>query len=59
MLADLPPSYHATEDIHEHSDINEASFEANVGYIANPALILATDIKCFEAIHIRLHTFKR
>ncbi len=59
MLADLPASYHASEDIHEHRNIDEVSVEADIRYIANPDLITSTDVKCFKAIHPRLHTFKR
>ena len=59
MLTEVPPSYHPGEDIHEQSDINEASFESDVGYIANPHLIPATDFKVFEAIQIGLRPFKR
>ena len=59
MLTEFPPSYHSGEDIHEQSDINEASFEADVGYIANPDLIPATDVKHFESIQIGLRTVKR
>ena len=59
MLADLPASYHASEDIHEHRNIDEASVETDIRYIANPDLITSTDVKCFEAIYPRMRTFKR
>lgn len=48
MLTEFPPFYHATEDIHEYSDINETSFDSDIGDIANPDLILMRDIKGFE-----------
>ena len=59
MVADLPGSYHATEHIHKDSDIDEASFESDVGYIANPDLIAARDVKCFDSIHPELCAVKR
>jgi hypothetical protein len=59
MLTQMPSSNHASEDIHEHRNIDEASVETNIRYIANPDLILATDVKHFESIHPRLRTFKR
>ena len=54
MVADLPPSYHASEDIHEQSDIDEMSLEADVGYIANPDLIVPRDIKILKSIPPRM-----
>ena len=40
MLTQMPvSSNHASEDIHEKRDIDEASFQADVGNIANPDLI--------------------
>jgi len=39
MLTQFPPSYHAGEDIHEQSDIDEASVEPDVGNITDPDLI--------------------
>ena len=53
MVAHLPPSYHTTEHIHKDGNIDEASFESDVGYIANPDPITSTDVKCFEAIYPR------
>ena len=44
-LRGSPRSDHASEDIHEQSDINEASFEADVGDIAHSDLIGTTDLK--------------
>ena len=48
MLTEIPGSNHAREDIHEQSDIDEASVEADVGDIADPDLIATTDIKGFR-----------
>ncbi len=45
MPTQMPRSYPASEDIHEQRDINEASFETNVGDIAPPDLIGDTDLK--------------
>ena len=45
MLTQFPASNHTSEDIHEQSDIDEASVEADVGNIADPDLIALTDIK--------------
>ena len=50
MLADLPPSDHASEDIHGHCDIDEASLESDICYIANPDLIVSADIKVLKSI---------
>ena len=58
-MADLPPSYHVSEDIHEHSNIDEASLETDIRYIANPDLIALRDVKSFESIDPRLCPFKR
>ena len=53
MLTQMPSSDHTREDIHEQSDRDEASLEADVGNIADPDLIASTDLKVFEAIHPR------
>ena len=55
----MPPSYHSGEDIHEQRNINEASFESDIDYIAHPDLITFGDLKGFKAIDPRLWTFKR
>ena len=59
MLTEFPPFYHSGEDIHEHCDVNEASFESDVGDIAYPDLIASADVKSFESIDPRLCLFKR
>ena len=51
MLTQMPPSNHASEDIHEKRDIDEASFQADVGNIANPDLIGGRNLKGLQAIH--------
>ena len=50
MLTEIPSSYHAREDIHEQSEVDEAVLEADVGDIAHPDLIASTDFKVFEAV---------
>ena len=50
MPTDLPPSYHASEDIHEHCDIDEMSFQTDIGNITNPDLIASTDVKMINLI---------
>ena len=60
MVADLPvSSYHASEDIHEHTNIDEASVETDILYIANPDLIASTDVKVLKSIDPGLCPFKR
>ena len=56
VLTEIPRSYHASEDIHEQREIDEASVEADVGDIADPDLIATTDIKGLQAILPRLPT---
>ena len=56
MLTEFPASYHSGEDIHEQSDIDEVSLEADVCNIANPDLIAARDVKRLNAIPPRMHT---
>ena len=56
MLTDIPPSDHASEDIHEQTNIDKVSFEADVGDIAHPDLITSGDIKVFKAIAPGTHT---
>ena len=45
LKPDLSASYHSREDIHEHSDINEMSFQTDVGNITDPDLIASVDVK--------------
>ena len=56
MLTQMPPSDHASEDIHEQSDKDEVRFESDVGNIADPDLSASRDLKVFEAIDPRVHT---
>ena len=58
MRTDLPSSDHSGEDVHEHSDIDETSLEADVGDIAHPDLILSRDLKGLNSIDPRVSTFK-
>ncbi len=58
MLTQMPRSYHASEDIHEQSDIDETSVEADVGDIADPDLIGSTDLKVLNSIDPGTLTFK-
>ena len=53
MWTDLPSSDHSGEDVHEHSDIDEASLETDVGNIADPDLILSRDLKTLNSIDPR------
>ncbi|MDE0316701.1 MAG: hypothetical protein OXM61_17585 [Candidatus Poribacteria bacterium] len=46
----MPPPDHASEDIHEQTNIDEVSFETDIGNIAYPDLITSGDIKVFKAI---------
>ena len=50
MVADLPSSDHSGEDVHEQSDIDEASLETDVGNIGHPDLILSRDLKGLNSI---------
>ena len=54
MLADMPASDHAREDIHKQSNIDEVSFETDVGNIAHPDLITSEDVKVFKVIAPRM-----
>ena len=58
MWTDLPSSYHSGEDIHQQSDIDEASVESDVGNIADPDLIRSTDLKTLNSIDPVVFTFK-
>ena len=58
MWTDLPSPDHSGEDIHEQSDIDEASLETDVGNIGHPDLILSRDLKGLNSIDPRVSTFK-
>ena len=58
MPTDLPSSDHSGEDVHKHGDIDETSFETDVGNIADPDLIRSKDLKTLNSIDPRLSTFK-
>ena len=57
MLTEVPPSNHASEDIHEQSDRDEPLLEADVGDIAYPDLITSTDLKGLQVIPPSLDAF--
>ena len=59
MLTDLPTSNHSSEDIHEHGDIDEVSFQTDVGNITDPDLIPAADVKILNPIAPLMPTVKR
>ena len=59
MLTQMPRSNHASENIHEQSDIDEASVETNLGNISHPDLILMRDLKVFEPVAPRFIPLKR
>ena len=44
MLTQMPRSDPASKDIHEQSDIDEASVESDVSYIAHPDLIRSRNL---------------
>ena len=50
MLADLPRSDHARENIHEQRNIDEASLETHVSNICHSDLILMRDLKVFKQV---------
>ena len=50
VLTQMPRFDHSGEDIHEQGEIDEASFETDVGNICYPDLILMTDLKVFKQI---------
>ena len=58
MSTDLPSLDHSCEDVHEQSDIDEASLETDVGNIGHPDLILSRDLKGLNSIDPRVLTFK-
>ena len=58
MSTDLPSLDHSGEDVHEQSDIDEASLETDVGNIAHPDLILSRDLKGLNSIDPGVSTFK-
>ena len=45
MLRDLPASDHASKNIHEDTNIDEATLEPDVGNITDPDLIASADVK--------------
>ena len=56
MWTEFPPSNPAREDMHEQSDIDEASVEMDVGYIANPDPIALSDVKGLQLVPPGLQT---
>jgi len=58
MWTDLPSSDHASENIHEHSDIDEATLQPDVGNITDPDLIASTDVEGLHSIDPGTLTFK-
>ena len=55
----MPSSYHAREDIHEQSNIDEAFLEVDVCNIANPDLIASGDLKGLKSVDPGTHPLKR
>ena len=53
------PSNHTCEDIHEHSDRDEAAVEADVGDITDPDLIWMRDLKGLKQVAPRFIPLKR
>ena len=58
MLADLPASDHASKNIHEQRNIDEASVEPDVGNITDPDLIASADVKGLNPIAPGVGCFK-
>ena len=56
VLTDVPPSDQASENIHKQTNIDEVSFETDIGNIVHPDLITSGDIKVFKAIVPGTHT---
>ena len=56
MLTKFPPPSPAREDSHEARDIDEVSFESDVGHITHPDLIASTDFKGLQVIDPRTQT---
>ena len=56
MLTHLPPSNHASEDIHEQRNIDETRLESDISNIAHPDLIASRDLNVFKAIDPGTHT---
>ena len=52
MLTDMPPSDHTSEDIHEHSNIDEVSLETDVGDIVHPDLIALRYTASLECLSV-------
>ena len=59
MLTQMPSSYHASEDIHEQTNIDEVSFESNISDIANPDVIASGDLKGLKSVDPGTHPLKR
>ena len=59
MLTQMPRSNHASEDIYEQRDIDEASVETDVGNIADPDVIASGDLKGLKAVDPETHPLKR
>lgn len=55
----LPLLYHASENIHEHSDIDAMSFQTDVGNITDPDLIASRDVEIINPIAPLMPPFKR
>ena len=58
-VADLPPSDHASENIHKHRNIHEAFLEVNVDNIVHSDLIASRDLKVLKTIDPRMQTVKQ
>ena len=55
MLTQMPSSYHASEDIHEQTNIDKVSLESNISDIANPDLIASGDLKGLKSVDPGTH----
>ena len=58
MLRDLPASDHASKNIHEDTNIDEATLEPDVGNITDPDLIASADVKVLNPIAPGVWCFK-
>ena len=58
MRTQLPRPYHASENIHEECEIDEALLELDVGNISHPDLIGSTDFKLLNSVDPRGLSFK-
>ena len=59
MLRDPPASDHARKNIHEETNIDEATLESDVGNITDPDLIASADVKVLNPIAPRMWGLKR